>query len=61
MRFTVGGRGTLVRDSLDSVPPKEGTQVVFTKFAKGFRLRAGNWDAANKKDVVSHVKSWLAK
>jgi hypothetical protein len=56
MRFTVGGRGTMVRGSLESVPPKKGTQVVFTKFAKGFRLKAGEWDKANKRDVLQ----WLA-
>ena len=55
MRFTVGGRGTLVRNSLDSVPPVEGTQVVYAKTAKGFVLFPGNWDAANIKNIIENL------
>lgn len=55
LRFTVGGRGTLVRNSLDSQRPIQGRTVVFTKSAKGFRLAAGRWDLANKNDVLENL------
>lgn len=55
LRFTTGGRGTLVRNSLDSQQPIPGTNVVFAKSARGFKLSAGRWDLANKKDVLENL------
>ena len=55
LRFTTGGRGTLVRNSLDSVPPIRGTNVVFTKKSRAFVLPPGNWGKANKKDILEKL------
>lgn len=55
LRFTTGGRGTLVRNSLDSQKPVRGNEVVYAKSAKAFRLKAGRWDRANKKDVLENL------
>ena len=48
-------RGTLVPNSLDSRKPEKGTVTVFSKSAEGFKIKAGRWDRANKKDVLENL------
>ena len=51
LRFTVGGKGTLVRGSLDSVAPVRGDTVIFTQEAKAFTIPPGKWDEAAVKEL----------
>lgn len=57
LRFVVGGRGTLVPNSLDSQSPIRGNEVVYRKSVKQGTIKAGNWDLANKKDVLDYLNN----
>lgn len=59
LRFTVGGRGTLVPNSLDSQAPIEGTTVLYRKSVKRGTIKAGRWDKANKRDVLEYLDTLL--